>query len=205
MRLVNPLISASYRKIVQGIWVCLYAFKCQFLILFKQKLYGSCFADGFADGSPWPLSHENKEVGPFYLVWPSPKNGVYKEANWPFNLSGFKFVNQSFAVQFPKVFPSTWPIDQQEREQVKQGLVGFRTNCFVCHTMNGEGHATMGVDLKSSGIVRAFDTQQLSAFVRNPKAYMPKTKMSAFSRSMLSDGELNNIILYLQFMQTNNP
>lgn len=158
-------------------------------------------AFALADGSSLPKSHEGKEVGPYYLVWPSPKDGVYKEANWPFNLSGFNFINKSFAEQFPNVFPTKWSASEVENLNLREGLKLFRTNCFVCHKMNGEGNAKMGVDLKQSGIVKGFDDSMLKQFVRNPKALMPKTKMSAFSSEMLSDADLEKILFYLRYMQ----
>ena len=162
---------------------------------------------GLSDGSPLPMiikeNNHNKEIGPYYLVWPSPKDGKYKEANWPYNLKSFKFINESFRDQFPNLYPVFQNADSTELiNEVSNGLEGFRTNCFVCHAMNGEGKDKMSnVDLKNSGVIRAFDSENIRDFVRNPKKFFINSKMSAFNKSMLSDSDLKAIIQYLKFMQ----
>ncbi len=156
------------------------------------------------NGSPIPRNQEQKEIGPFYLVWPSPKNGVFKETNWPFNLKAFKIINKSFKEQFPGLYPQKLEaksVSSALINDINEGLEAFRLNCFVCHSMNGSGRASMGIDLKLSSLVEIKTDQELAAFVRDPNTLMPGIKMSAFTRKMLSDEDLTKIIRYLKYMK----
>lgn len=171
-------------------------------LLTANDINQAYLAYAMEDGSAIPANAQHKDIGPYYLVWPSPKDGLFRESNWPYNLKSFKIINKSFKEQFPGLYPKKLPSDAFAAQQIKEGMEAFRLNCFVCHSMNGSGRATMGIDLKYSPLIDSKTEQELRSFVRNPDTLMPGIKMSTFTLQMLSDKDLSRIIGYLKFMKS---
>ena len=146
----------------------------------------------------WPeLKPGKPSAGPFYLIWKNPELSKIGTEEWPFMLAGFE-IKDSLEKTYPKIVPDP---------RFTPGLNVFVKNCFACHTMNGNGTSQIGPDLN----IPMNPTEYLreTAFkklIRNPSDVRtwPNAVMKGFSKDVLSDEDLDNLILYLKDMAAKN-
>lgn len=152
----------------------------------------------------WPnLSGKKQSAGPFYLVWKNPELSEIGREEWPFQLAGFK-VAEGFAALFPKVMPAK---GVEKSDTVWRGFEVFKKNCFVCHTMNGQGTSKMGPDLNEPmNPITYFNEKSLKMLVRDPASLRkwPGSKMPGFPASILNDTDLDALVDYLKSMAVKN-
>ncbi len=153
-----------------------------------------------SESEKWaPIKKGKPSAGPFYLVWQNPELSRVMTEEWPFQLSSFE-VKPSVEVQFPHVVPAA---DVPAGDPIRSGYRSFLQNCFACHTMNREGTSHVGPDLNvPSNPTQYMDMRYFVKLVRNPQSlrHWPEAKMRGFSVSEISQGELYNIISYLEHM-----
>lgn len=156
---------------------------------------------------PWPdLSefHGTKHkgtAGPFYIIWVNgEKEGIGHE-EWAFKVTKLKLV-QGIESQHPKLVPKT-----NAPTHVKEGMLLFVKNCFVCHSFNQEGLDKKGPDLNfPESPLDYFGKKRLLRFVRNPQQIRQwnNGQMPAFTKENLSDDDLQKIIAYFKHMAKKN-
>ncbi|QEE24314.1 cytochrome c [Rhodanobacter glycinis] len=154
-----------------------------------------------ATAAPWPaLPGNTRSAGPFYVVWTHPQAAHIGSEQWPYQLASIRRMNGVDA-RFPAIVPgASVPKDSP----VRRGFAVFKRTCFACHTLNGEGDATLGPDLNlpynPTEYLRA---DLLRAFIRNPQSLhrWPGAKMHGFpTQASLSDADLDAVLDYLRYM-----
>lgn len=154
---------------------------------------------------PWPpLPQKAETAGPFYLIWKNPEKSAISSEQWPYQLSRLTFV-ESPVHRWPQIaVPATAPADAPARH----GQDVFVTQCLPCHRMNGGGASDTGPDFGRP----MFPTQYLTdaglrAIIRDPKAVRtwPAQQMIGFSKSSLSDPDLDALVAYLHTMAMARP
>ena len=151
--------------------------------------------------SAWPplKSGHGTTAGPFYLIWDHPERSQIAQEEWPFQLQAFE-VKGSLASLYPKILPDS-RLAKGDREW--RGFTAFVKNCFPCHTLNRSGASEFGPDLNLPFSPTEYLTPSaLKTLIRNPQAlrHFPKSRMSAFPPSVLSDRELDDLVGYLSHM-----
>lgn len=149
---------------------------------------------------PWPaLDGGHGGAGPFYVVWTRPRAGNIHPEQWPYQVAAIR-VFPAVAARFPAIRPAdSLPADNP----VRRGFAVFQRTCFACHTLNGEGAATLGPDLNLPyGPTEYLRADLLRGFIRNPQSLRqwPQARMPAFSEELLSDADLDALLAYLQHM-----
>lgn len=150
---------------------------------------------------PWPdLPHGSRSAGPFYLVWTHPSAAHIGSEQWPYQLASISRTGSADAL-FPAIVPAaTLPADSR----VRRGFTVFKRTCFACHTLNGEGNATLGPDLNIPyNPTEYLRPDLLRAFIRNPQSLhrWPTAKMHGFpTQQDLSDSDLDAVLAYLKYM-----
>lgn len=151
----------------------------------------------------WPplKSGSPTSAGPFYLVWQNPEASQIANEEWPYQLVSFEVLS-SLAKTYPDIFPDA-KLGENSPEQ--KGFVLFRTNCFTCHTMNKNGASQVGPDLNvPMSPTEYFSDQILKAYIRNPQAirHWPEAKMKPFTKEMLTDQQVDDLLSYFKHMKT---
>lgn len=150
-------------------------------------------------GQPWPRTPGGQEVGPFYVVWLNPAaSGVLSE-QWPFQVASIRTV-QTHALRWPQLavgdeIPGNSPL--------RRGQTLFATQCMVCHRFNGAGDSSIGPDLNlPHNPTEYLQPWALKALIRSPESVRkwPDMKMPGFAPSLMSDGDLDDIVAYLAYM-----
>ena len=139
---------------------------------------------------------EKTTAGPFYLVWQNPEKSRIAREMWPTQLAALE-VKADFATLFPKIFPKS------QDKNVQAGFTSFTRNCFMCHTLNGQGTSQLGPDLNIPfNPTEYMGEKYLRQLIRDPQSLRrwPQSKMAGFSPRDLADGELDEILAYLRFM-----
>jgi cytochrome c2 len=149
---------------------------------------------------PWPqLGGKPASAGPFYLVWVNPQASGIGPEEWPYGIVSIHILSDAQSV-FPDIFPAA-----NATPNVKNGFKSFRKNCFACHKMNGSGTASIGPDLNlPSNPTEYIETKALTALVRNPASVRtwPGMVMRGFSKAVIPDADLADLIAYLEYMST---
>lgn len=150
--------------------------------------------------TPWPaLSAGKPSAGPFYLVWTNPSLGGIVPEQWPYQIASIKAVAPA-TERFVAMLPAPGlPADNP----IVRGFGVFRVNCMVCHTMNGQGDASMGPDLNipynpTEYLQPAF----LQRYIRDPQSlrHWPQARMPAFNEQIMAGDDLQALISYLTHM-----
>ncbi len=149
---------------------------------------------------PWPrLPQKAETAGPFYLIWKNPEKSAISSEQWPYQLSRLTFV-ESPAHRWPQIsVPATTPADAPAR----RGQDVFVTQCLPCHRMNGGGASDTGPDLgRPMSPTQYLTDAGLRAIIRDPKAVRtwPAQQMIGFSKSAISDADLDALVAYLHAM-----
>jgi mono/diheme cytochrome c family protein len=151
--------------------------------------------------APWPALGDGKaSAGPFYLVWTHPAAAHIVPEQWPYQIAGIRRRAGGAAQRFPAMQPdAALPADAPAR----RGFAVFRKNCTACHTLNGQGDATVGPDLNvPHNPTEYLRADMLRAYIRNPQSLRryPQDRMPAFGRAILSDADLDDLLAYLRHM-----
>ena len=146
-------------------------------------------------GSKWPAMKSNSptSAGPYYLIWENPEFSKIGNEEWPQQLLSF-----TLKPSVEKLFPNTVPV-----ANLKKGYQLFVQNCFMCHTINGQGASELGPDLNIPyNPTEYMNRDFLRKLIRNPQSLRrwPQSKMSAFDKAILPDEDLDQIIAYLKHM-----
>jgi mono/diheme cytochrome c family protein len=148
----------------------------------------------------WPPMKPGKpSAGPFYLIWKNPVLSHISSEEWSYMLSAFE-VKDSLETTYPKIFPSS---KLSGNDPVTKGFRLFVKNCFACHTLNKEGASAIGPDLNvPMNPTEYFHTAALKKLIRNPQAvrHWSNGRMKGFKPDILSDQDLDYLIVYLEHM-----
>lgn len=149
---------------------------------------------------PWPaLGGGQGGAGPFYVVWTRPRAGNISQEQWPYQLAAIR-VLPAADVRFPAIRPAdALPADSS----IRRGFAVFQRTCFACHTLNGEGAATLGPDLnRPYSPTEYLRADLLRGFIRNPQSLRqwPQARMPAFDEKALPDADLDAVLDYLRHM-----
>lgn len=146
---------------------------------------------------PWPaLQGKSTTAGPFYLIWEDPERSGVGREQWPFQLTQL-----SLQPSLAKLYPDLLPPKSDARAQ--RGYEAFVKNCFPCHTLNHQGASHFGPDLNlPMNPTRYFARDVLKKFIRDPRSVRswPGMQMVAFGPEVLPDGQLEDLIHYLEQM-----
>lgn len=147
---------------------------------------------------PWPaLATGKPSAGPFYLVWQHPEAAQIGPEQWPFQVSTLRLL-APVAERFPALLPAT-----DASAEVQAGFAVFQKNCLACHRLNGAGDSQFGPDLNiPHNPTEYFSEDFLRQYIRDPQSLRkwPQGRMPGFSREVLSDKELGELIGYLGHM-----
>jgi mono/diheme cytochrome c family protein len=152
-----------------------------------------------APDEPWPRTPDNKDAGPFYLIWKDPQKSRIGTEEWPFALAGFT-VKDSIEATYPKIVPGP---EVAKDSRVRAGFRVFTRNCFACHTLNLQGDSHMGPDLNVPlSPTEYLAPGMLKRLVRNPQnlRHWPESKMTAFPAQAIPDAELDELTAYLKYI-----
>lgn len=148
---------------------------------------------------PWPaLPGGASSAGPFYVVWTDPQAAHVGPEQWPYQLASIRRLDGVDA-RFPAIVPAV-----TASPGVRQGFAVFKRTCLACHTLNGEGDATLGPDLNVPyNPTEYLRPDLLRAFIRNPQSLhrWPQAKMHGFpTENELSEADLDAVLAYLEYM-----
>jgi mono/diheme cytochrome c family protein len=149
---------------------------------------------------PWPaLGGGQGSAGPFYVVWTRPRAGNINPEQWPYQVAAIR-VLPPVTSRFPAIQPAA---SLPAGSPIRRGFSVFQRTCFACHTLNGEGAATLGPDLNvPHSPTEYLRADLLRGFIRNPQSLRqwPQARMPAFSEKTLSDADLDAVLDYLKHM-----
>ena len=89
--------------------------------------------------------------------------------------------------------------------EVQAGFAQFQKNCLACHRLNGAGDSQFGPDLNlPHNPTEYLAGDFLRQYIRDPQSlrHWPQGRMPAFSREVLSDQALEQLLAYLRHMAT---
>jgi mono/diheme cytochrome c family protein len=149
---------------------------------------------------PWPsLPQKTETAGPFYLIWSNPEKSAIAREQWPYQLTRLTFV-ESPIHRWPQLaVPATTEVDAPARH----GQDVFVTQCLPCHRLNGGGASDTGPDFGRPMYPTQYLTDAgLRAIIRDPQAVRtwPAQQMIGFSKSNISDADLDALVAYLHTM-----
>jgi mono/diheme cytochrome c family protein len=155
--------------------------------------------------SKWPalpLKTSSGSAGPFYLVWLKPELSEILQEEWPYQVVAFE-VKGRLRDLYPRIFPN-----HQEDPRVTRGLKLFQQTCFACHTINQQGPAQVGPDLKLPlNPTEYLKESVLPRYIRDPRTIRSweGSKMPGFGPETFSDEDIANIVAYLAQMAAEKP
>ena len=145
-------------------------------------------------GKPWPIAAKLKRsAGPFYLIW---QGKSVPQTDWVFGAETISITNKN---PFSDLLPAN------SSAQETKGFEQFTSKCAVCHSINLVGNLEFGPDLNyPMNPTEYFSEKILKQFIRNSQSvrHMKYDRMLAFSKDMLSDEELDDLISFLKLMKT---
>jgi len=112
-----------------------------------------------------PIARRQLDPAPFYLVWSGVDQGDPHRTPWPYQLATIE------RVPFSRRHPHTLPTGAPEDGPAWRGFELFRSQCVMCHSVNGDG-GTVGPELNvPKSIVEYRDREFLAAFIRDPESF----------------------------------
>ena len=138
-----------------------------------------------------PITRRELDPAPFYLVWSGPDQNDPHRTPWPFQLATIE------RVPFERRHPHLEPVGLAADAPGRRGYALFRSQCVMCHSVNGDG-GKVGPELNvPMSIVEYRPAEQLKAFIRNPARFR-YTTMPAHEH--LSDEDLDALLAYFEAM-----
>lgn len=149
--------------------------------------------------NPDPQNAKTNSAGPFMIIWQNATYASISPEYWAWQLVKIKvhstLSNKNF-ISAPAI----------KNEQIQNGYQTYMKTCVSCHTMNQIGQGTMGPDLNiPMNPVEYFKNDEIiKKFIRNPQNIRIKKddKMPGFGEDLISNNDLENLILYLHYMST---
>ena len=144
--------------------------------------HSAYLAFGMADGKPFSIPshiHDTKhlELGPFYLIWDNLHDSAVMSEGpnyWPYELASVDLID--FSDRAPKLAPP-----RSASSDVKDGFTLYRQSCMACHTLNGTGGATSGVELNlPHNVTEYYQEGWLEKWIEDPRSVREGSKMPAF-------------------------
>jgi mono/diheme cytochrome c family protein len=158
-----------------------------------------------APAKPWAVYAGGPDTpGPYALVWKNPEASKIGREQWPFKFDRI-VVAGPVESQYAQIVPDR---KAREFERLNEGFHVFVKNCLACHKLNRVGPGVMGPDLNyPMSPTRYFAPGILRQYIRNPQSVRshPRSAMGPFTPEMISDAELDNLILYLTDMAQRRP
>jgi mono/diheme cytochrome c family protein len=127
----------------------------------------------------WPKSEHGGPLGPYLISHPvfKPSFKVLShedEPQIPYGVTRLEFRQES------AVFGAIRPASQwRENQQVQQGYIIARQDCFRCHNKGAEGGTMAGSSWPKLGALAATDPRRFRIIIRDPASIKPDTKMPA--------------------------
>lgn len=174
-------------------------------LLNRSSKYAIAYLAVEKEDDKWPKlpnSSGNVSAGPFYVVWTNPGASHIGQEEWPYQVISFE-VKKPLKSLYPRIFPRQ---DISQDHPIYRGFQVFIKTCFTCHTLNLEGSSRMGPDLNlPMSPTEYFKDSALKKLIRNPQdlRHWREGKMPGFSSQLISDAELEDLILYLNHMAQN--
>lgn len=138
-----------------------------------------------------PITRRELDPAPFYLIWSGPGQNDPHRYPWPFQLATIE------RVPFERRHPHLQPAGVPAGSPAERGYALFRSQCVMCHSINGEG-GTVGPELNVPlSIVEYRPAEQLKDFIRNPQRFR-YTSMPAHEH--LTQADLAALIAYFRAM-----
>ena len=149
---------------------------------------------------PWDaLKAGQASAGPFYLVWLSPEKSHISGEQWPYQIAKI-----SSSVPLEVRYPQLQPHAKGEQQiSASRGLQVFTKNCATCHSLNKGGDAKIGPDLNlPMNPSEYFQASALRRLIREPGSVRlwQQSTMPGFKSDMISEAELDDLLVYLQQM-----
>lgn len=150
--------------------------------------------------APWPeLKPGGRSAGAFYLVWIAPEKSNIKPEQWPYQIAAISEVTP-LQIRYPQILPSpSLSTDSAEY----RGMQTYIANCAACHQINGGGDAKVGPDLNVPfNPIEYFQAEFLRKYIRDPASvrHWPQLTMPGFPDTVLSDTQLDDLLLYFNDM-----
>lgn len=149
---------------------------------------------------PWPnLPEKSQTAGPFYLVWQHPERTNIGPEQWPYALAVLSGVASPMQRWPQMAVASSVSVHAPEW----RGMHAYVKHCLACHRINGAGEGTIGPDMAQPMSPTAYmTTDALRLLIRDPTAVRdwPTQAMPGFSKEVMSDTELDDLIAYLKHM-----
>jgi mono/diheme cytochrome c family protein len=172
----------------------------------KHEAYLAISVPGAKDFTVISKGHDNKpvELGPFYLVWKNLGDAVLMAQGpnyWPYQITTVDLAR--FADKAVKLAPPA-----TAKQDAKEGFALFRKICLGCHTINGEGGQTSGVELnRPVSVTRYWNKKWLAEWIASPKSVRETSKMPDYEANsgyqLPPDArakQIQQIIAYLESM-----
>ena len=172
----------------------------------KHEAYLAIAVPGATDFKVFSKIHQDKpvELGPFYLVWKNIGDAVLMAQGpnyWPYQLTTVDLVR--FADKAVKLAPPA-----TASQDAKAGFALFRKTCLACHTLNGEGGQTSGVELnRPVNVTKYWKKEWLAKWISSPKSVRETTKMPDYESESgyklpadVRAKQIQQIIAYLESM-----
>ncbi len=145
-------------------------------------------------GEGWePIDRRQVDPGPYYLVWTGSGQQNLHQFPWPYQLTEIDIA------PFEREYPHTLPTGLTPDAPAWTGFSIFRTQCAICHAINGEG-GRIGPELNvPRSIVEYRPAPQIRDYIRDPGSFR-HTSMP--SHRHLDDAQLDALIAYFRAMST---
>ena len=140
-----------------------------------------------------PIDRRQVDPSPYYLVWTGEGQQDLHRYPWPYQLAEID------VAPFEREYPHTLPSGVSAGAPAWQGFEIFRTQCVICHAINGEG-GRVGPELNvPRSIVEYRPEPQIRDYVRDPGSFR-HTSMPAHRH--LDEADLDALIAYFRAMST---
>ncbi|HEY8509962.1 MAG TPA: cytochrome c [Steroidobacteraceae bacterium] len=154
---------------------------------------------------PWPVYAGGPETpGPFALIWTNPHLSSIGREQWPFKFNRI-VVRGPLESTYPQIVPDP---RAPAADRLFSGFHVFVKNCLACHKLNRVGPGVLGPDLSyPMSPTQYFREGILRQYIRDPQSVRahPRSAMGPFPPEMIPDAELDNLILYLDYMSERDP
>lgn len=154
---------------------------------------------------PWPkLKYNNPDknspddgtAGPFMVIWLHPEKSDISNEYWAWKLAAINVQSEADMKKYLAP-PAT------KNARILNGYRAYVNNCLGCHTINHIGKGKIGPDLNAPvSVFKRFDDATLKKLVRDPQSVRAKNndRMSGIDETVLSNKDLDDLILYLHYV-----
>lgn len=126
------------------------------------------------------MEDEYVTPGPYYLIWPSQKGHKH---SWPYQIQKIEIKKESEFNELLEITPKD--------KTTLQGFKVFKSKCLKCHSIKYTGPKGKAPDL---AYVTGYRTDH---YIRN-RIRKGRGKMPPFSKALISDEEIEQVLSYLK-------